>query len=825
MVEQPAGTVTLVFTDIEGSTRLLQDLGQDSFMEALAVHRVAVRDAFESYGGYEVDYEGDSFFYAFSSADAAVAAVAEAMGEMECGPIRIRVGIHTGKPGLDPPKYVGVDVHLAARVMSAGRGGQVLLSAATTRLVGASVTNLGEHRLKDFDEPVEIFQLGDGTFPPLKTISNTNLPRPASSFVGREREVAEIVALTRTGVRLLTLSGPGGSGKTRLAIEAAAELLQDFEAGVFWVGLAALRDPALMTETIVHSLGAKEGLAKHIGERKLLLLLDNLEQIIDVAPELSALISACPNLTLLVTSRELLRVQGEVEYPVPPLTKTEAVTLLCARASVEENEAVSELCSRLDNLPLALELAAGRMSVLSAAQILERLAQRLDLLKAGRDADPRQLTLRATIRWSYDLLTEREQALFTRLSVFASGCTVETAEQIVEADLNDLQGLVDKNLVRIREAEIEAKPRFWMLETIREYASERLRASGEADELAARHALWFLALAEEAQPHLRGPEQMTWLRRLDEEHDNLRAALDYLAGSEQYELELRLAGSLTQFWYVRSHLSEGRDYLERALQRHGGNPTRFLEQALYGGLLIAHRRGDYERARVLADERLVVARSLGDEPAIAFALLGCGLAAEALGERERSAEYNAECVELARRHDDRRTLAMALNNLGLNAAREGDHERARRYVEESLALFRELADTRHVAAVLTALGGLALEQGRSSEARTFAVEGLEIAYGLEDNELITWCLESLAAQAATSKQPDRAARLLSSADRLREDTGFVEQLDERQRNARTREALNTMLDEQRLGEALVRGREMTLDEAVAHALESDQVGL
>src|SRR5919202_670094 len=331
----------------------------------------------------------------------------------------------------------------------------------------------GDPRLKDFRAPVGIFQLGSKRFPPLKTISNTNLPRPASSLVGRNREVEEVAALLQGAGRLLTLTGPGGSGKTRLAIEAAAELVPEFKAGVFWIGLASLRDPALVVETIAATLGTQESLAQHIGERELLLLLDNLEHVVEAAPELASLVETCPNLRLLVTSRELLRVRGEVEYPVLPLAEPEAVELFCARARAAPDEAVPELCRALDNLPLALELAAARASVLSPKQILERLAQRLDLLKGGRDADP-----------------------------------------------DILQSLVDKGLLR------HTEERFWMLETIRDYAAERLEASGEADELRRRHAQHFLALAEKAEPNLRGYSR-AWLDRLEREHDNLRAALDW----------------------------------------------------------------------------------------------------------------------------------------------------------------------------------------------------------------------------------------------------------------------------------------------------------
>jgi class 3 adenylate cyclase len=328
----PSGSVTFLFTDIESSTKLLHELGEGEYARALAEHRRVIREAFALRAGVEVDTQGDAFFVAFPTAPGAIEAAKEAQEALARGPVRVRMGLHTGTPHVTDEGYVGRDVHKAARIAAAGHGGQVLLSTETRQQVEASVTDLGEHRLKDFDEPTPIFQLGQARFPPLKTISNTNLPRPASSFVGREREVAEVVAHLQDSTRLLTLSGPGGSGKTRIAIEAAAELVPELKAGVFWVGLAPLRDPALVLEEIARTLGAKDGLAEHIGEREMLLLLDNFEQVIEAAAELAALLEACPNLKLLVTSRELLRVRGEVEYPVPPLAAPEAVTLFCERS-------------------------------------------------------------------------------------------------------------------------------------------------------------------------------------------------------------------------------------------------------------------------------------------------------------------------------------------------------------------------------------------------------------------------------------------------------------------------------------------------------------
>ena len=611
MVEQPTGTVTLVFTDIEGSTQLLHELGQDAYLGALTEHRRIVREAFACHHGYEVDYEGDAFFYAFASAREAVQAVSDAQGALAAGPIRIRVGMHTGEPLLDPPKYVGTDVHLAARIMSAGHGGQVLLSQATRALVPSDVRELGRHRLKDFDEALALYQLGYDAFPPLKTISSTNLPRPVSSFVGREREVAEVVAIVREGTRLVTLSGPGGTGKTRLAIEAAGELVGEFAAGVFWVGLAAVRDPVLVTETIAQTLGAKDDLAAHVGARQqLLLVLDNLEQVIDAALDLSTLLAACPNLQLLVTSRELLRVQGERDYPVPPLAEPEAVELFCVRAQVDLDSTIVELCTRLDNLPLAVELAAARIRVLTPAQILERLTHRLDLLKAGRDVDPRQRTLRATIGWSHDLLPGAEQQLFARLSVFAGGSTLDAAEEVADADLDTLESLVDKSLVR------HSDDRFWMLETIREYAAERLAESSEAETIGRRHAELFLALAEDVELRSRSGDQPALFELLDADNANLRQAVEWAREHVEIELELRLVTALWSYWLARGQVGEGRRWLEDALARTDDPPAR----ALLGLCMLRHLQAD-ESETVLPDARraLRVCEDLGDDFSLAQA--------------------------------------------------------------------------------------------------------------------------------------------------------------------------------------------------------------
>ena len=612
----PSGTVTFLFTDIVGSTKLLHQIGAEAYSAAVAEHRRILRGAFARHAGVEVDTQGDAFFVAFPSAPGAVEAAREALGELASGPIQVRIGIHTGTPHLANEGYIGADVHKGARIAAAGPGGQVLLSKEARELIDNEVSDLGEHRLKDFAEPVWIFQLGAERFPPVRTISNTNLPRPASSFVGREREVAEIGSLLRNGARFVTLTGPGGSGKTRLSIEAATQLVPEFKSGVFWVGLAALQDAALVVDSISQTLGAKDGLAEYIGEREMLLLLDNLEQVIGAAPELAALVEACPNLSMMVTSRELLRVRGEVEYPVPPLADAEAVELFTARSRLDPDETIAELCRRLDDLPLAVELAAARTSVLTPAQILERLSQRLDLLRGGRDADARQQTLRSTIEWSYDLLDEAEKRLFKRLAVFPGGCTLDAAASVADADIDPLESLVDKSLLR------HTGDRFWMLETIREFASECLDRSGEADRLRRRHIEHYLALAEQAEPSLMESDEAS-ADRLEREIDNFRAALDHLESTGETQLGLRMAGTLAEWWDQRAHDVEGVRRLE-SLLRADNKPTAARAKALNGALLLGNLIADLTPGMRWGEEALAIHRRLGDRRGEAISLWGMG---------------------------------------------------------------------------------------------------------------------------------------------------------------------------------------------------------
>jgi predicted ATPase/class 3 adenylate cyclase len=812
----PSGTVTFLFTDVEGSTKLLHELGPDRYAATLAEHRRIVRDAFEARGGVEVDTQGDGFFVAFPSASGALAAARAITDRLASGPIKVRMGLHTGTPLLTAEGYIGTDVHRAARIGAAGYGGQVVVSAATVELTGTEgLRDLGEHRLKDFNEPMPLFQIGDERFPPLKTISNTNLPRPASSFVGRDTEVAEVVAHLRDGARLLTLTGPGGSGKTRLAIEVAATLVTEFKAGVFWVDLAPLRDSDLVTETIGQVIGAKDGLTGHIGHREMLLLLDNLEQVVAAAPELATLVEACPNLRLLVTSRERLRVRGEVEFPVAPLADADAVELFCARAQVEPDETARQLCRALDNLPLALELAAARASVLTPAQILDRLSGRLDLLKGGRDADPRQQTLRATIAWSHELLSPDDQLLFARLAVFRGGWTVPAAEEVAQASLDGLESLVDKSLVR------HVDDRFWMLETIREYASERLDESAEVGALRRRHADFFLALAEETEPRLRDEELggggREWLDRQERELDNSRAALDLFEESGDRPRLQRMAGSLAVVWANNGHPVEGRRRMERALSLDL-SPTAARAKALDAAAEMATFSDDTTAVREWAQEALEIYRRLGNQWGVADALSSLGIGYGEGGDWERARRLFDESLQMFREVGDEARAMWGTRSLAWATAEIGDLPGARVLYEDALQQGRAAGNRLLESVVLGSLSWLAIREGRVEDTPALLKESLRIKRDM-GNLLETAVGLCHAAQTlAAVGRPDTSAQLIASYEALSEEIGSWPWVN-RMRDE-TLAVIRAQLDPQEFELAWTHGRSMSAEEAVAVALDA-----
>lgn len=812
----PTGTVTFLFTDIEGSTGLLRELGAEAYGAALAEHRRILREAFARHGGIEVDTQGDAFFVAFPTAPGAIGAAADAQEGLASGPIRVRMGIHTGTPHNTDEGYVGQDVHTGARIGAAGHGGQVLLSKETRELVALDVTDLGEHRLKDLPEPMWIFQLGKERFPPLKTISNTNLPRPASSFVGRKSEVSGIVSRLRGGARLVSLTGPGGSGKTRLAIEAASELVPEFRNGVFWVSLAPLRDSALVTETIVQSIGAKDGLAYHVGEREMLLLLDNFEQVMEAAPELSSLLSACPNVRMLVTSREVLRVQGEVELPVPPLAEPEALALFCARTQLEPSDEISELCGHLDNLPLAVELAAARAAVLSPQQILERLSARLDLLKGGRDADPRQQTLRATIDWSYELLSAWERRLFARLAVFAGGCTLESAEEVAGAGIDGLQSLVEKSLVR------RTGGRFWMLETIRDFAIEHLEASGEASEMCRRHGAWFLALSERAAPNLHAREAPDWFDRLESEHANLRRALGWFVDRQDADAVLVLAGSLWTLWLTRGYWVEGLRWLEAALRLEGESDPELRIDPLWGAAVLSSWLGDVRGGRRRAEELLALSHEIGSKRGEAIALCNLGIAADDEGDHAAAKRLGKRSVELARQVGDGWLLSVAINNLGDALLREDEFAEAAVLFDESIEVGRAREDLDRLSRSLSNLGFAALGLGDVERAGSLFRQSLDAAWRLRNRDALPYGLLGLAA-AVGDREAGRAARLLAQGDLLRKEVGAGPYGGYEQRvYGALVAALRASLGDEGYEVARAAGRAMSPEEALAYAFDGDR---
>jgi predicted ATPase len=760
MSELPAGTVTFLFTDIEGSTKLLEEHG-DRYADLLDEHRRVLRDAVERHHGVEVDTQGDAFFVAFQRASDALAAAEQAQEALE---LPVRMGIHTGEPQLTGEGYVGMDVHRAARICAAAHGGQVLVSSATVAIVRADgLRDLGEHRLKDLSAAERIYQLGEGEFPPLRALNQTNLPVPATPFVGRETDLTEIQQLlARADVRLLTLTGPGGTGKTRLALQAAGAASDRYPNGVFWVALAPLRDPELVLEAAGQALGAADGLAQHIGDKRLLLLFDNFEHVVEAAAGVAELLASCPNLEVLVTSRELLGLPGEQAYPVSPLEHEDAKALFGARARAvkpdfEADGAVGELCGRLDNLPLALELAAARVRVLSPQQLLERLAGRLDLLKAARGVDPRQQTLRATIEWSHDLLDEEEQRLFALLAVFAGGCTLDAAERVCEADLDTLQSLVDKSLVRVRDED-----RFWMLETIREFAAERLEQSEEAEAVRRRHAEHYLEVADSANLSLealdRGPQRQELV--LPEQH-NLRAAIDWATESD-VELALRLMHALENFWMTQDPVEGTRRYgqlLERA-----GDLDRLLRARAfrdYGSAWhmqndMPHAERAYERARELFVEA-------GDARGVAEMDMRFGMVAMRVGDAERGLKLLEDSLECFRRLGYTIGELQALGSLGYWTSELGDTERGGTLTEQSLQLAREAGWSWWEANQLGQLAERALVAGRIEEGERRAREYLAIARKIADRLGMIDGLALLAWAAAASGNAERAGELWAAA--------------------------------------------------------------
>ncbi len=825
MDDLPSGTLTLLFTDIAESTRLLTHLG-DRYANVLSECRRVLRAAFEQWNGHEVDTQGDAFFVVFTRATDAVSAAVAAQRSLASPArrggvdVRVRMGVHTGAPQRVAEGYVGLDVHRAARLMSAGHGGQVLLSQTTASLVekdlpeDVGLRDLGEHRLRDLGHPTRLFQLVisdlPAEFPPLRTLERfpNNLPVQPTPFLGREQEVTAVAEqLRRREVRLVTLTGPGGTGKTRLSLQAAADVSGQFADGAFLVNLSPLTDPALVVPTIAETLAIAEGMGRPLQERlveelrprQLLLLLDNFEQVIGAAEQVAALLAACPQIKILVTSREVLHLRAEHEYPVPPLAVPDpdrlpeltalahngAVALFLQRAQAvqpafqltdDNARAVVELCARLDGLPLAIELAAARMKLFSPQALLSRLGQRFSVLaSATRDAPARQRTLRDTIAWSYDLLDEAEQRLFRHLCVFVGGCSLSAVDAVYPAPSGDpeqvldvIASLADKSLLHRTDRHLGdpgAEPRFAMLETIREYGLERLEADGETEPAREAHAAYFLRLVEEAEQGMAGPQQADLLELLEHEHDNLRTALQWFLDQAEHGIAegkagaLRLGGALYAFWFVRAHFSEGRDFLERALTCGRDVATAVRAKALYAVAQLHDSLGARDRAEELCKESRALYQELGDTRGVASCLhvladIAWGrwnlAVARALGE---------ESLTLFRELGDTRSVAYLLYHLGGLAVEQGEYARGRDLITESLTINRELGDTRIIAVALFKLAlSYRLSKGNLAQAHTVLDESLALSREVGDQVSIAACLQ-LAGMLALDEGDATAARL------------------------------------------------------------------
>jgi predicted ATPase/class 3 adenylate cyclase len=765
-------TVTLLFTDIQGSTRLLDRLG-DRYRDLLAEHHRVMREAIAGAGGREVDTAGDSFFVAFTRAGEAVECALSAQralarcewpgGEV----VRVRMGIHTGAPeARDDGGFVGVDVHRAARVMAVAVGGQVLLTQEARVALGplAEVRDLGYHRLKDLPAPERLFQLLaeglESDFPPLRSLNRSNLPTPSSPLIDRQDEVGRAMGLLAgPEVRLVTLLGAGGAGKTRLAIEVAGEAAGRYRDGVWIVPLAPIPDATLMVSELARVLevepSAGEPLERTVigalAERELLLVLDNFEHLLDAAGMVADVLASAPRVDVLSTSREPLRIRGEQRMDVPPLPLDHACELFLARAlevrpelSLEHEDrlAVERLCARLDGLPLALELAAARIAVFAPRALEARLAERLALPEGPRDLPERQRTLRATIDWSYRLLEPSEQTLFQALAPFTGGVRVDSAESIWGLDaVGALISLAEKSLLRRRE-DADGEPRFWMLETVREFAVEQAIASNSHLDAGETHAEYFLALTDEAAPHQIGREQRSWFDRLERDHANLRVALEYLTEHAPAKA-VRMAGNLVWFWEIRGYTPEAERRIRDALAAAPADSPRRAQALLHVGRFVLLLGGEFVDAEPLLQEALSLARDEADERVAINAMSHLGWAAEAAGDQQRAMDFKAQALAAARSGEDDWILALALNNHA-DSSKRTDVRTARAFFEEALLIRRRIGEPRAIALTASNLAGLVLDAGEIDYADTLSDEALTAARNLDYKGMIAAVLSTRA---------------------------------------------------------------------------------
>jgi predicted ATPase/class 3 adenylate cyclase len=911
---RPSGTVSLLFTDIDGSTRLLEQLG-DRYANLLVDHHRLVDQAVATHGGNRVDAAGDGLFVSFPTARAALMAAIDAqraIGAHEWpggADVRVRMGLHTGEPIAAGSGYVGIDVHRAARICAAGHGGQILVSEAAHTLVGTALPegvgfrDLGEHRLKDLASAIRLYQVVapelTPEFPPVRSLETlpNNLPHQLSSFVGRAQEIADVEARLAT-TSILTLTGPGGVGKTRLALEVGADLVDSYPDGVWFIELGNLNEGELIGDTIATSLrlqqpnaGALPTLVASLIDRNMLLILDNCEHLLDGVVEVAdALLRRCPNLRVLATSREALGMGGESLMPVPSMTlpdqatqdspdalerlsACDAVQLFVDRGRAvlpgfmltkENADSIAQIVLRLDGIPLAVELAAARVRSLPPQQIASRLDHRFRLLTGGsRTALPRHRTLRAAMDWSFDLLPEEERILLPRLSVFAGSFSLEAAETIASGGAVDrdemidlLAHLIDRSLLMSGESSSEA--RFRMLETVRDYAQERLSEADEAWEIYGRHRDWFAALVDQARAgFFTGAEHATWLTRLTDDYDNLRAALQWThEDPDGADAELSMASGLWRYWEIRGHLAEGSVWLERALARTGGEVSARRANALTGAGILAGLRGDNHAAVAFHEAALMLCRELGDLRGIASACNNLASVAVELGDIDRARELYQEGTEKAETAGDSQGVAYSKINLADLVARHGDpleadqlyaqaigafetlgdtwgmaqgaarlaHAARRRgdaalaraRYAEARALYQRIADGRGEARMLVGLGDVAADEGQLAEAESLYRESLALRDRLGDRTGAASVIERLAG--VSTDRPERAAQLIGASSALREAIGAPLTAAANAELDRFLASLRDQIGDDALQQALAAGRRMPLRAAVVYAL-------
>jgi predicted ATPase/class 3 adenylate cyclase/Tfp pilus assembly protein PilF len=869
----PVGTVTFILTDVVSSTRLWEQF-PEQMRQALARHDALVESLVAQHAGVVVRPrgEGDSRFGVFPRASDAVAAACAIQRALHAEtwslpePLRVRLALHTGEADLRAGDYYGSAINRCARLRDVANGGQAILSSVTASLArerlpaGASLRSLGRHRLKDLPEADEVFQLVHpelpADFPPLRSLSAAphNLPIQLTSFVGREQDLDDLrERLLRKEVRLLTLIGTAGTGKTRLAMQVAEDTLAEFPRGVFFVPLAPLTDPERLLSAIGDAVGVKEvqgqpllhTLIDALQAKGMLLVLDNFEHVVQQARQVGDLLSACASLKILVTSREVLHVAGEQVFAVSAMdvpdlqqplsmeqiSHCDAVQLFVERARAakpsfsfthENAAAIAEICAQLDGLPLAIELAAARVQLLPPDALLVRLSltydQRQTLLTGtGSDRPERHQTLRSAIDWSYGLLRPSEQRMFRRLAIFSGGFTLDAAESVCATDpdlslqvLDGVASLIDKSLLRQAE-EVAREPRYRMLETIREYALVQLQAAGELDASYASLADFLVALAERAEPELTGAEQVAWLDRLESEHDNVRAALQWCSVPDAIDTALRLAGALWRFWSTRGYVGEGLRWMEMAVASPNATPNPVLAKALNGAANLAREQGDYSKAQALhkrslaisrehldrrgtaealnnlglialyqgqpdaaqqyCEEGLALFREANDQGGVAAALNNLGNVARERGESDLAAGLHKESLALRRALGDKRGIALSLNNLANVVLNQGDYWRAAGLHQESLALRRELGDRAGVATSLNNLGNAARVQGDARAARGYYEESLLVRRELGDKRRVAAALINLGIVERELGQRDRSATLLRESLMLRRELG------------------------------------------------------